>query len=443
MWWKRGKKNLDERIDRLYRKFSGTAARFGFAFNRPSVSVGGKPNVLLLGSHSAGKSSWINHLLGGEPVQATGVAPTDDGFTVIQEGPDEIEHQGAAALADLPSDFAGLDRLGDEFLAHLKTKSRRNPLLKSVNLIDSPGMIDSAQPEARRDYDFVAAIRRMAERADLILFLFDPDKPGTTAESLTVLREALGDMAFKIRFLMNKADTFENMQDFARAYGALCWNLGRVLPGKDLPMIFTTYVPADDGRVGHGVDLKDFDDCREELIRQIRQAADRRADNLMAQVRRDLMRLILHVRVAVRVRRRLAALRLRQALASVVWVWLVAGAVYLAAGRMQSPAWLQGLLTVAGGSATGLLCAWAARRGYRIARLGLLESLDEVMREVFVRVLATERRDDIESCWQETRANTRQVISRIGERLPLRAGPLPDVLERWMESGSWDKHPHI
>ena len=42
----------------------------------------GLPNVLFLGNHSSGKSSFINHLLETD-VQKTGLAPTDDGFTIL------------------------------------------------------------------------------------------------------------------------------------------------------------------------------------------------------------------------------------------------------------------------------------------------------------------------------------------------------------------------
>ena len=43
------------------------------------------PFVFLLGNHSSGKSSFINFLLG-RAVQTTGVAPTDDSFTIIMPG---------------------------------------------------------------------------------------------------------------------------------------------------------------------------------------------------------------------------------------------------------------------------------------------------------------------------------------------------------------------
>ena len=46
----------------------------------PSARLRAPPTVLLLGNHSSGKSSTINHLLGRD-IQRTGVAPTDDCFT--------------------------------------------------------------------------------------------------------------------------------------------------------------------------------------------------------------------------------------------------------------------------------------------------------------------------------------------------------------------------
>ena len=48
------------------------------------------PFVLLVGNHSSGKSSFINHVLG-RPVQTAGVAPTDDSFTVIAPGPSDVD----------------------------------------------------------------------------------------------------------------------------------------------------------------------------------------------------------------------------------------------------------------------------------------------------------------------------------------------------------------
>lgn len=43
------------------------------------------PFVLLLGNHSSGKSSFVNYVCQ-RKIQTAGVAPTDDGFTIIMPG---------------------------------------------------------------------------------------------------------------------------------------------------------------------------------------------------------------------------------------------------------------------------------------------------------------------------------------------------------------------
>jgi predicted GTPase len=50
-------------------------------------------------------------------------------------------------------------------------------LLRSVTLVDSPGMIDSAGEGI--EYNFVEAVKWFVERADLVCFFFDPEKPGS------------------------------------------------------------------------------------------------------------------------------------------------------------------------------------------------------------------------------------------------------------------------
>ena len=100
------------------------------------------PFVLLLGNHSSGKSSFINFVLG-RPVQATGVAPTDDGFTVIKPGAQDVDRDGASFVGDPAMGFAPLRSFGPPFMSHLKLKVREGLQIEDIMLIDSPGMIDS------------------------------------------------------------------------------------------------------------------------------------------------------------------------------------------------------------------------------------------------------------------------------------------------------------
>ena len=75
------------------------AKHLGPLERRPFTEGIPKPVVLLLGNHSSGKSSFINYVLGRD-VQTTGVAPTDDGFTVIQPGTEDAAPRARPPLVD-------------------------------------------------------------------------------------------------------------------------------------------------------------------------------------------------------------------------------------------------------------------------------------------------------------------------------------------------------
>lgn len=91
-------------------------------------------------------------------------------------------------------------------------------------MVDSPGMIDSPvsrapafevevprdvigrrrRTDATRGYDFEGVVKWFAERADVIMLFFDPDKPGTTGETLSILTNSLPGMDHKLYIILNK-----------------------------------------------------------------------------------------------------------------------------------------------------------------------------------------------------------------------------------------------
>ncbi|CAE8600560.1 unnamed protein product, partial [Polarella glacialis] len=81
------------------------------------------PMVLVVGNHSAGKSTFINRLLG-VSVQETGVAPTDDGFTVLQRHATKTEVEDGPTLLSCPENrpFKELQRFGQPFWGHFRRK---------------------------------------------------------------------------------------------------------------------------------------------------------------------------------------------------------------------------------------------------------------------------------------------------------------------------------
>lgn len=377
-----------------------------FMFRRPPTvgELRRPPQVLLLGNHSSGKSTFVNHLLGTD-VQKTGVAPTDDGFTIITHGPAETDRDGAAVVSNPDLPYEGLRHFGDQLVSHVKLKLRPVDLLRTVTLIDSPGMIDEAKSENGRGFDFPGVVRWFAERADLVIMFFDPDKPGTTGETLQVFKNALVGMDHKLLIVLNKVDQFQSLHDFARAYGALCWNLGKVIPRKDLPMIYNTFVPLE-GKPPSRLPMEDFESARRDLVEELRRAPTRRMDNQITQMQAFAERLRLHCTVIDEAVHRYRRARERS------WALLI-----LLAGGLAAGAFAMGLiiaLPAIGGAALvialfmELVTLPRAKRRLSNRFDDLFERLNE--RELLVR----DRAEDLRSMWEEVRERAQEVVAKRG-----------------------------
>ncbi|KAG7364756.1 dynamin family protein [Nitzschia inconspicua] len=289
---------LDE-CSGLYDSLTSINERLGgVAIPKSSHIHTSMPFCLLVGNHSSGKSSFINYVLQ-RNIQKAGVAPTDDTFTVIAPGPEDADADGPTLIGDPDLGFASLRQFGPTLIHHTQLKYRTSRL--NFMLVDSPGMIDS--PGGNKDfldrgYDFQGVIRWFAQRADIVCIFFDPDKPGTTGETMSVLLNSLSGMDHKLLIVLNKADQFEKIHDFARAYGSLCWNLSKVIPRKDLPPIFTMSLPDAGSKTSSlSPSLSDLEHTRDDVVNQVLQAPKRRIDNVITNLYDSTSTLILYSKI--------------------------------------------------------------------------------------------------------------------------------------------------
>lgn len=397
--------------------------RFEFEPSPSPSETSGLPMVLFLGNHSSGKSSFINWLVG-EELQRTGIAPIDDGFTIITHGNEDSELDGSAVVTNPKFPWGDLERFGPQLLTHLKVRLRPSKAFEGIALVDSPGMIDAADGKVTRGYNFTGVVRWFAERADVILLLFDPDKPGTTGETLSVLTESLTGLEHKLLIIFNKVDRFDTMRDYARAYGALCWNLSKAIPRKDLPHIYNTYLPTAEVGTHRSVPLDDFDKQREEVRQEVRRAPLRRVDNVISRLYAHTRRMRMHVLVLDRLARERRRLILRYVgmglvvlLLGVLLTWLavsLAGADAVASGgRWKLIAGVVGgtLLLLLG---TGGLFMWD-----RHARERDL-SLDELFKRTFARELTLgDQAEDLEALWATVRERVKRALEAKGGKAPV------------------------
>ena len=385
--------------------------RFAFARRQNAGEISGPPVVLILGNHSSGKSTFINHLLGRE-IQKTGLAPTDDGFTILAWGDADDDRTGPGLVNNPELPYTGLRHFGEHLVRHVRMKRRPIELLRHVILIDSPGMIDEAKAESGRGFDFPAVVQWFAERADLVLIFFDPDKPGTTGETLQIFNSSLRGIEHKLLIVMNKMDQFRSLHDFARAYGALCWNLAKVITRKDLPMIFNTFVPVPNAPEP-ALPVHDFEAAREELVREVMRAPARRVDNMLTQVQTFSERLRLHVRVTDAAAGELRSYRDRLRTRSLLLLLLAGGGAAFTYSADGPP---ELLIALAATAAAIVIAAFygvsaAARRRER----QLLERLPDYVEQLYSReLLERERYDDLFELWDQIADRTRRTARELG-----------------------------
>ena len=324
-------KNIIQECQRLRTILQDLSDKYSGPLEKSKMKSTLFPFVLLLGNHSSGKSSFVNYLLN-RKIQAMGVAPTDDCFTLIAPSDcQEIDRDGNSLVGDPDLGFTELKSFGPVLVHRTQLKIRMNTAVKNFMIVDSPGMIDSPLVKDHfgsgrhaimdRGYDFEAVCRWYAERADVILLFFDPDKPGTTGETLSILTNSLAGMDHKLHIILNKADQFRKIHDFARAYGSLCWNLSKVIQRKDLPRIYTMCLPtnfqakasgdqSEEGRsLGQG--LMDLEAAREEVVAEVLNAPKRRVDNEVSRLSDAVSVLQMHCQIIDDVSKRYRGSRLR------------------------------------------------------------------------------------------------------------------------------------
>lgn len=252
-----------------------------------------KPQVLMIGQYSVGKTSFIEYLLGRPfPGQRVGPEPTTDRFVAVMHGEEECTVPGNAACVSPDLPYGGLSMFGTAFLNKFEVAQLPAPVLDQLTIVDTPGILSGEKQRIARGYDFTQVARWFAERSDLILLLFDAHKLDISDEFQRVI-EVLQGHSDKVRCVLNKADQVDQ-QRLLRVYGALMWSLGKVLK---TPEVMRVYLGSfwSQPRQTHGEDGSSstpealFDAEERDLLDELRalpqQAAVRKVNELVKRAR--------------------------------------------------------------------------------------------------------------------------------------------------------------
>eukprot|EP00567_Pseudictyota_dubia_P012335 CAMPEP_0197441728 /NCGR_PEP_ID=MMETSP1175-20131217/7931_1 /TAXON_ID=1003142 /ORGANISM="Triceratium dubium, Strain CCMP147" /LENGTH=581 /DNA_ID=CAMNT_0042972057 /DNA_START=124 /DNA_END=1869 /DNA_ORIENTATION=- len=264
--------------------------RYDFFYESPfltDVEFDSKPQIMLIGQYSVGKTSFIRYLLGRDfPGQRIGPEPTTDRFTVLINGPEERTIPGNALSVhpDLP--FRGLERFGVSFLSRFEGSQLPSSVLKSVTLIDTPGILSGEKQRVNRGYEFNKVVSWFAERADLIILLFDAHKLDISDELKGAIDVLVGHED-KIRCILNKADQIDRQQ-LMRVYGALLWSLGKTMSSPEVARVYVGSFWQEPLKNLDNAEL--FEDEERDLMRDLailpRQSAVRKINELVKRIRK-------------------------------------------------------------------------------------------------------------------------------------------------------------
>ena len=200
------------------------------------------PLISVLGTFSAGKSTFINDFLA-QNIQRTGNQAVDDRFTVIVYSPETRSHAlpGVSLDSDPRFPFYQMSRTiervaggeGKRIDAYLQLKTCRSDRLRGKILIDSPGFDADAQRTA-----ILSITDHMTDLSDLVLVLFDARHPEPGAMRDTLQHLVVETMnrpdSSKFLFVLNQLDTSakeDNPEDvvaaWLRALGEVGMTTGR------------------------------------------------------------------------------------------------------------------------------------------------------------------------------------------------------------------------
>jgi len=234
-----------------FRKLDRIAYRLGLLQRHQSYAtmIPWWPLISVLGTFSAGKSTFINHYLG-QPLQVSGNQAVDDKFTVICHSKGEQVHvlPGLALDADPRFPFyqisEDIERVaggeGRRVDAYLQLKTCPSDSLKGKIIIDSPGFDADEQRNST-----LKITEHIIGLSDLVLVFFDArhPEPGAMHDTLEhlVANTIHRSDSNKFLYILNQIDSTAREDNPEEVFGA--WQRAIAQKGLTAGRFYTIYSP--------------------------------------------------------------------------------------------------------------------------------------------------------------------------------------------------------
>ncbi|CAF1685230.1 unnamed protein product, partial [Adineta ricciae] len=189
----------------------------------PIIAPNKKISILLIGNHSAGKSSLVNWYIE-DNVQRTGVAIETQGVSIITSGKRRESLMGPATMHLFPylRPLGNIPGLMNYLTTEISSsKQKKFPL---VSFVDTPGLVDGAMAYP---FDVEQAILWLGNHADLIFVLFDPIGQALCKRTLTLVEQLNKSNPEKMHYYLAKADEAGSDRDRHRVLMQIVQNLCR------------------------------------------------------------------------------------------------------------------------------------------------------------------------------------------------------------------------
>ena len=255
------------------------------------------PLISILGTFSAGKSTFINYYLG-QKIQRSGNQAVDDRFTVIVYSPETVAHTlpGVSLDSDPRFPFFRMSHSieevaggeGSRIDAYLQLKTCNSERLRGKILIDSPGFDADAQRTA-----VLRITDHMIDLSDLVLVFFDArhPEPGAMRDTLkhlvadTIKRSDSG----KFLYILNQLDSAAGEDNPEDVVAAWLRALGEA--GLTAGRFYTIYCPEAAVQIPDEHRRKRFEKKRDEdlgdIYQRMEQVEVERAYRIVAALRKS------------------------------------------------------------------------------------------------------------------------------------------------------------